>query len=152
MQVKLVEMTSEEFQNFISFEMEHYADEHIKSGNWKPEEAMDKAKAEFETLLPDGKDTENNHLYTIRNGDKEVGVIWLAQTSAEKGFIYSITIWEENQGKGFGRKAMEELETLARELGIKHLGLHVFAHNTIARDLYEKLGYKEKNIKMEKTL
>ena len=152
MTVKLAKMTSKEFQNYINFAIKHYADEHVKSGNWNPEEAIGKAEKEYETLLPEGKDTENNHLYTIRDGDREVGVVWLAQTSEEKGFIYSINIWEGNQGKGFGRKAMVEVETLARELGIKRLGLHVFAHNTIARDLYEKLGYTEKNIKMEKTL
>ncbi|MCP3027057.1 GNAT family N-acetyltransferase [Halobacillus sp. A5] len=152
MNVKLDHMNSEEFQEYLSFAIKHFAEEHIKSGNWKPEEAISKAAEEYERLLPEGQDTENNHLFTIRDGSKEVGMIWLSQISNEKGFIYSINIWKGNQGKGYGKKAMQEIEVLANDLGLKSIGLHVFAHNNIARDLYGKLGYIEKNIKMEKTL
>ncbi|WP_420851953.1 hypothetical protein [Paenibacillus allorhizoplanae] len=41
---------------------------------------------------------------------------------------------------------------MGREIGIKSIGLHVFAHNQIARGLYEKLGYEETSIVMAKEL
>jgi ribosomal protein S18 acetylase RimI-like enzyme len=47
---------------------------------------------------------------------------------------------------------MEEIERVGRNLGLKNIGLNVFAHNKIARGLYEKLGYKEKAIIMVKEL
>ncbi|UOQ94801.1 GNAT family N-acetyltransferase [Halobacillus shinanisalinarum] len=152
MTMRLDEMNSDEFQAFLSFAIKHFADEQIKCGNWKPEEGISKATEEYEKLLPEGKNTENNHLFTIRDENQEVGMIWLAKVTDEKGFIYSINIWEGNQGKGYGKKAMQEIEVLAKEFGLKNIGLHVFAHNQLARDLYEKLGYIEKNIKMEKSL
>lgn len=152
MAVRLDQMNSEEFQKYLSFAIKHFADEQIKSGNWEPEEAISKATQEYERLLPEGKDTDNNYLFTIRDGSKEVGMIWLAQIKNEKGFIYDIKIWEGNQGKGYGKKAMQEIEILAKKFGLKDIGLHVFAHNNKARGLYEKLGYIEKNIKMEKTI
>ncbi|WP_112180443.1 MULTISPECIES: N-acetyltransferase [Paraliobacillus] len=152
MTVRLDQMNSEEFKKYLSFAIKHFADEQIKSGNWEPKEAFSKATQEYERLLPEGKDTPKNHLFTIRDGSNEVGVIWLAQITNEKGFIYSINIWEGNQGKGYGEKAMQEIEILAKKIGLKDIGLHVFAHNNLARSLYEKLGYIEKNIKMEKTL
>ncbi|WP_101841837.1 N-acetyltransferase [Halobacillus sp. Marseille-P3879] len=152
MTVRLDRMNSEEFQKYLSFAIKHFAEEQIKSGNWKPEEAVSKATEEYEKLLPEGQDTENNHLFTVRDRSKEVGMIWFAQITNEKGFIYGINIWEGNQGKGYGKKAMQEIEILAKNLGLKSIGLHVFAHNNMARDLYEKVGYTEKNIKMEKTL
>lgn len=70
----------------------------------------------------------------------------------DKGSIYDITIWEEHRSKGYGKKAMQEIEAFAKDKGIKSIGLHVFGHNKKARDLYEKVGYRETNSKMEKTL
>lgn len=47
---------------------------------------------------------------------------------------------------------MKQIELKAKELRLKEIGLHVFGHNKAARGLYEKLGYVETNIKMEKSL
>ncbi|SET80116.1 Acetyltransferase (GNAT) family protein [Salinibacillus kushneri] len=81
-----------------------------------------------------------------------MGMIWLAQRSNEKGFICDVNIWEGNQGRGYGKQAMKELELVAKKLGLKSIGLHVFGHNQIARGLYEKLGYIETDILMEKKI
>ncbi|RCW64542.1 GNAT family N-acetyltransferase [Saliterribacillus persicus] len=152
MTVRLEEMSANEFQQYLSFAIKNFADEQIKSGNWEPHEAISNAKKEYEKLLPEGQNTENHNLFTIRYGDKEVGVIWIAERTDAKGFIYDINIWEESQCKGYGKKAMQEIEIFAKENGMNSIGLHVFGHNKVARYLYEKLGYRETNIKMEKTL
>lgn len=47
---------------------------------------------------------------------------------------------------------MKEVEIIAKEIGLKMIGLHVFGHNKVARGLYEQLGYAETHIKMEKSL
>src|SRR5699024_4883208 len=107
---------------------------------------------EHKKLLPDGEETENNYLFIIRDGEQEIGMIWLAHKTGEKGFIYDVNIWEGNQGKGYGKQAMKEVERVAKKIGLKKIGLHVFGHNKVERGLYEKLGYMEKKIKMEKTL
>ncbi len=152
MTVRLEGMSADEFQQYQSFAIKNFADEQIKSGNWEPHEAIRNAKKEYEKLLPEGQNTENHNLFMIRDGDREVGVLWIATRTDEKGFIYDINIWEENQGKGYGKKAMQEIEIFAKEIGMKSIGLHVFGPNKVARDLYEKLGYRETSIKMEKTL
>lgn len=41
---------------------------------------------------------------------------------------------------------------LATDLGLRYLGLHVFAHNRGALQLYEKLGYTVRSLNMLKTL
>jgi ribosomal protein S18 acetylase RimI-like enzyme len=79
-------------------------------------------------------------------------MIWLAQVSTEKGFIYDINIYEGNQGRGYGKKAMKEIEQVAKNLGLTNIGLHVFGHNKSARGLYEKSGYIETDIVMAKDL
>ncbi|GIO23287.1 GNAT family N-acetyltransferase [Oceanobacillus sp. J11TS1] len=126
MAVRLEKMNADEYQHYLSYTVKHYAEEQIKSGNWEKQEAISKATAEHEKLLPNGEKTENNYLFTIRDGQQEVGMIWLAQISAEKGFIYDINIWEGNRGKGYGKLAMEEIESAAKKIGLKKIGLHVF--------------------------
>ncbi|GGH60268.1 putative N-acetyltransferase YycN [Paenibacillus silvae] len=145
-------MNSTEFQEYLNSAIKSYAESNVQSGNWSEQESISKATEQYAQLLPDDEKTPNNKLFTIRFDGKEVGMIWLALKPNNKGFIYDIRIKEDYRGRGFGKKAMEDIEKAGRELGIKSIGLHVFAHNPIARSLYEKLGYKETSVVMEKKL
>lgn len=106
----------------------------------------------YKNLLPEDTNTANNYLFTIRNEELNIGMVWLAKKEEHKGFIYDINIWQAHQGKGYGKLAMKQVEVIAKEIGMKMIGLHVFGHNKEARSLYEQLGYVETNIKMEKSL
>ncbi|MRG85921.1 GNAT family N-acetyltransferase [Salinibacillus xinjiangensis] len=150
--VSLDKMNSSEFERYLRFAIKNYANEHVKAGNWNEQEAISNATEEFENLLPEREKTVNNELFIIRDGDKEVGMIWLAKRSNDKGFIYDINVWEGNQGHGYGKQAMKEIEKVAKNLNLKSIGLHVFGHNQVARGLYEKLGYLETDIIMEKKI
>ncbi|WP_404451977.1 GNAT family N-acetyltransferase [Virgibacillus necropolis] len=152
MTVILKTMNSDEFRQYLDYAIENFANEQIKSGNWKQEGANSKAAEEHKRLLPDGPNTDNNYLFTILDGDLKVGMVWLAKKDDNKGFIYDINIWKGNQGKGYGKQAMKQVEIIAKEIGLKMIGLHVFGYNKVARGLYEQLGYVETNIKMEKSL
>lgn len=152
MTVRLEKMNTDQFQKYLSYAIKNFAEEQIKSGNWEQPDAISKATDEYKKLLSDGEKTENNHLFVIRDGEQEIGMIWLAHKTGDKGFIYDINIWEGNQGKGYGKQAMKEVEVIAKKIELKKLELHVFGHNKVARGLYEKLGYIETNIKMAKTL
>lgn len=145
-------MDSSDFQRYVSFAVKNYAEEKVQSGNWDAAEAIQKATEEYDRLLPEGENTANNKLFTIQDGSEEVGIIWLAIRSADKGFIYDINIWESYQGRGYGKQAMLEIEKVGRSLGLKSIGLHVFGHNKVAHSLYKKLGYVETNINMEKRI
>ncbi|XXM70585.1 GNAT family N-acetyltransferase [Lysinibacillus sphaericus] len=151
--VILKKMNSAEFQKYLETAVSDYAKEKVSAGNWEEEESLKKAKEEFSNLLPAGENSENNYLFTILNEQNEQsGIIWLARQSPEKGFIYDIRIQDEQQGKGYGKQAMKEIEEKAKQLGMNKIGLHVFGHNKIARGLYEKIGYKTTNVVMEKEI
>ncbi|MFP7296846.1 GNAT family N-acetyltransferase [Neobacillus niacini] len=150
--IKLVLMNADEYQKYVSSAIKSYAKEKVLSGNWNQDESLSKAEEVYKRLLPKGEKTENNYLYTILNEDNSIGVIWLAQLSEEKGYIYDIKILEEYQGFGYGKEAMKQIEKVGQELGIKKIGLHVFGHNKAARALYEKLGYQTTNLSMEKEI
>jgi RimJ/RimL family protein N-acetyltransferase len=64
---------------------------------------------------------------------KEPGTAWLG-----------ITIGEASaRGKGIGKIAMEHLEEAAKNAGAKRFELGVFEFNSVALNLYKKIGYKE---------
>ncbi|MEG9296828.1 GNAT family N-acetyltransferase [Mangrovibacillus sp. Mu-81] len=148
----VIPMTSEEFSIFVEKSIISYASEKTRSGNWNEEEALDRAKADYERFLPQGEKTENNYLYSLYNENARVGSFWIAVMPNQTGYIYNIEIEEEFRGKGFGKSAMKEIEIKAKELGLNKIELHVFAHNTPARRLYETIGYEVTNVIMAKSI
>ena len=87
--------------------------------------------------------------------DIAVGIIWLRAEldgPVKSGYIFDVEIKEEFRGKGYGKQAMLLIEEKARELGIERMGLHVFAYNDVARNLYERIGYKVSSMNMLKDL
>ena len=153
--ITLQPMNQEEFKQYISYAIKDYAKDKIASGNWSENEAIDLSKKAFERLLPKDEKTENNHLFSIFHNNNLVGMIWISQkepTNSNEGFIYDFVIFEQYQGLGYGKKAMKEVEIIAKQLGMNKMVLHVFGHNKIARGLYEKMGYEITNITMAKTI
>ncbi|HRV76202.1 MAG: GNAT family N-acetyltransferase [Candidatus Nomurabacteria bacterium] len=53
---------------------------------------------------------------------------------------------DEMRSKGIGRKLIEEAEMICKSLGYKKVGLAVDTSNKRARELYERLGYKDAGI------
>ncbi|MEC3885553.1 GNAT family N-acetyltransferase [Halobacillus sp. HZG1] len=146
-------MSEEEFLNYNDFSIVAYAKEKVAAGNWTEDEALEKARTTHAELLPDGRDTENQFLYTILSEKGEnAGSLWICKQSSDKAFIYDIRISDEHQGQGHGKNAMRLAEEEARKIGVQKIGLHVFGHNTVARKLYESLSYKTTNVKMEKDI
>ncbi|MEA9358004.1 GNAT family N-acetyltransferase [Bacteriovorax sp. PP10] len=153
--ISLIKMTEDEFNVWCKRSIENYRDEHIKNGLTFAE-AQKRSDDDFGRLLPDGVNSVDQHVFTIKeNGSKWIGTLWFGVRGAadnRKAFIYDIILDDETRGKGYGKKAMQLLEDEVKKVGLRHIGLHVFGHNKIARSLYEKLGYETTNVNMEKTL
>ncbi len=95
-----------------------------------------------------------HHFFVLRSGTEVVGRVWIAvqSESPTEAYIFDVIVPEERRGEGWGREAMLRAETWARGKGISRLGLNVFGYNTVARRLYESLGYRETAIRMLKDL
>jgi ribosomal protein S18 acetylase RimI-like enzyme len=155
-EISLEPMTQAEFDAWLPRSIREYAQEHVVDGRWSEEEAVDKSRAEHETLLPRGLATPDHHLWTItRSSDrKAVGLLWvhMMQTPKPHAFVYSIEVYPEFRRRGYAEAAMKKLEEVARGMGAGSIRLHVFGHNAAARPLYVKLGYEPTNIVMAKSL
>jgi ribosomal protein S18 acetylase RimI-like enzyme len=155
--ISLIPMSQPAFEAYRDNAIREYAQEHVRAGNWKPDEALARSAAEFNQLLPAGVNSPQQHLYSIydQNSGSVVGMLWFAEKRGEgepHAWIYDFVIQPEFRGKGYGAEAMRALEDEVRAVGLNKVSLHVFGHNQIARNLYEKAGYAITNILMSKSL
>ncbi|WP_181350856.1 GNAT family N-acetyltransferase [Thalassobacillus sp. CUG 92003] len=145
-------MTDADFQQYREYAVKNYADEHVKAGNWQDDEAPRLADEQFHSLLPDGVHTKQHHLFKLHDEKEgDVGILWLNIT-LQDAFIYDIEVEEVHRGKGFGKGAIQAVDSFCRANNVKQVRLHVFAHNQHAISLYEQMGYKMTDHMMAKRL
>ena len=155
--IRLVPMSESELPLFLDKAIPSYAAENVRAGYWSETDALEKSRKEFDNLLPEGVKSKGQYLFQVEDAEtkERVGIIWLnARTDIPRpsGFIYDIEMDEKFRGKGYGKQTMLAIEEKARELGLKSIGLHVFAHNAVAKGLYEKIGYQVRSLNMVKEL
>ena len=153
--ISLVKMTTEDFSAFLEKLIPAYAAEKVTSGNWIASEALERSRLEFEHILPQGIDTPQNFVGKLLDETQvPIGYLWYArrEEDPEAAFIFDFEIYEPFRRRGYASEALQLLEERARQEGIKRLVLHVFGHNTAARELYRKLGYIETNLYLRKDL
>lgn len=156
--VKFIAIDEADFQAWKTMAISDYFADRVRAGNDSPD-SPHRSRFEFESLLPYGRLTKDNYIYSVvdeDDDDRKVGIVWYAVEGHnfpnDTMFLYDIWIEESMRGKGYGRAALLLLEERARVLGKKRIALHVFAHNERARRLYDELGYKPTNIMMTKDL
>lgn len=155
--ITLCPMTQPELESYLEHAINEYAKDHVRAGNWEPEGAVERSRAEFAKLLPQGVQTPKQYLFSIHESeaDRNIGILWFADRSESPepaAFIYDFEIQEEFRGRGYGAQALGALEAKVRAAGLNKLSLHVFGHNRVARSLYQKMGYEETNVLMSKDL
>jgi ribosomal protein S18 acetylase RimI-like enzyme len=155
--VRLQPMNAQDYQQFLDYAIANYAEEKVRAGNYSEEDAFLLAEREYQELLPQGKDTEGNYLLSILDDQlgKKVGFVWLAlqQTGVLRYLtVVNILIYAEFRRQGYASRTFQQIEEMARALGLKRVTLQVFGHNAEARALYTRLGYDETNVYMAKGL
>lgn len=134
-----------------------YAEDNVEAGRWPPAGAIERSRADFANLLPRGLATPDNFLFEILVGpDGPVaGFVWLAierLAGSTTGFVYDLLIHPEYRRQGHAAWALVALEAVAKAQGASSVGLHVFAFNTGARALYDRLGYRVASLNLRKPL
>jgi ribosomal protein S18 acetylase RimI-like enzyme len=133
-----------------------YAKDKVESGAWSEAESLEKSRAELEALLPEGKDTKDNFLFSILAEDGvPVGMLWFSvkeRAGDRIAYVYNIEVAAMHRRKGHAQRALQALELETKRLGLAGIALHVFGHNTTAQALYAKLGYVPTNISMFKAV
>ena len=153
----LIPIEQDDFEAFLEHEIVEYTQDKVKSGNWLAEEALEKSRAEFMSLLPDGTQTKDQFVFNILDEQthQKLGVLWVQVKMDEphrRAFICDFVIESQFRGQGFGKQALQAMDKKLGEMNVESVSLHVFAHNTTAIALYEKMGYVVTNLYMCKKL
>ena len=124
--VKLIKENNDFFREWIIEEWKHHntVDDVYQLRIIKPEEL---------------KFDKNEEYYKIMNDNEMVGFTGIKNYDKEL-YLYRFFIDEKNRNKGIGTIALNKIIDMAREQN-KDMTLEVIGDN-IARDLYERLGFK----------
>jgi len=131
-----------------------YADEIVGAG-FTPEEAKQNIERNKKSLFENDIPNDSQRIFDVLDDDVAIGSLWLAKReegNSGEWFIYDIVIDPEHRGKGLGRSTMQAAEEYVRSEGGTRLALNVFGPNTVARKLYESMGYSVLAIGMKKEL
>jgi ribosomal protein S18 acetylase RimI-like enzyme len=149
-------MRPDEFPNFEAESKRGFARDMSQNGGVDPDTARTKAERDFARLLPDGLGSTGQFLFIIEDERGAAkGALWFAEEERNGrrcAFLYDIRVDEASRGQGIGRLAMQLLEREVRARGLDSLELNVFGGNTVARSLYQSLGYTETFVGMRKEL
>ncbi len=85
------------------------------------------------------------YLFLIRVQGREAGFIVLVEKEKELE-IDSLGVLEEYQKRGLAREMLERAERMAAEMGKDFLILGVSSINTVAVNLYTRMGFETKNV------
>lgn len=150
-------MRAQAFEAFAEASVATYADDNIRAGRWPSEVALERARNEFNRLLPQGLETPDHFIFEIEDEayPRPVGFLWFAiveNNGGRWGYIYHVRIHPEFRGRGHARAALAHIERFALDKGVTTMGLHVFSFNTGAQALYRSIGYGITGMNMLKPL
>jgi hypothetical protein len=89
-------ITEDEYSAWLETVIPEYAVDKVTSGEWSEESALELSRHDYEELLPGGRNTANNYLYTVLNSaGLPVGTLWFAAQDRGKqrvAYVYDVTI------------------------------------------------------------
>ncbi|CAN0628053.1 GCN5-related N-acetyltransferase [Burkholderia multivorans] len=139
-------MTASEFHAYRVRAIAGYARDLVASGQNEAADASVRARACFDTLLPDGLMTTGQTLLSLVDdaSGETLGDLWYAIVTEGPNralFVYDLEIVPSRRRQGWASRALDALDAEARRHGIAEIGLSVFNHNTAARALYRARGF-----------
>ncbi len=146
MRVHLRDMDTGEFSRFREFSIEEYARDLMARQHISGQEARRQARAEFDSELPLGLETQDQHLVMILDvqSGQSVGWLWYLYEETDgirQVFLNDLLIEESERQKGYASAALTEMERNAIRDGCAECVLHVFHDHTDAIRLYQQCGY-----------
>jgi ribosomal protein S18 acetylase RimI-like enzyme len=154
MAVTLQPMAPEDIAPWLEQSKADHIADRVDTGE-DPETARHSTNAMSETLFPGGMPAEGQFVFLVTEDAIPVGSVWLGagrDSPPNVWFLWSIEIDVAARGHGFGRQAVRLAEDFARKRGATRLELNVFGNNSVARGVYEALGYRISTVQMSKVL
>ena len=147
--VRLVPASPGEYEDFVREQIREFAEQKIRAGHWRTEDAPELSRHAVESFLPKGGPSETHRVYrAVDESDRGVGWIWVGPPPVRllnlptRRWLYQITVDAPLRGKGYGRAMLAATEEVVSGEGARELYLNVFRWNSVARALYDSAGYE----------
>ncbi|WP_327254839.1 GNAT family N-acetyltransferase [Streptomyces sp. NBC_01244] len=135
-------LTQEEYPGWYAGEVAAYVADIVRAGALTPEQARAKSDEDFARYLPQGYRTPGHAFYAMEADGQVIGTGWVNHGHLPGvTFGFSLEVYEEHRGKGFGRAAMSVGEWAVRQGGDEALMFNVFGGNEVAMSLYDRTGF-----------
>nr|WSX53658.1 GNAT family N-acetyltransferase [Streptomyces sp. NBC_00974] len=135
-------LTEEEYPGWYAGEEAGYIADIVRAGGFTPEQAKAKSDQDFARHLPQGFLTPGHAFYAMEAEGQVIGAGWVNHGYLPGvTFGFSLEVYEEHRGKGYGRAAMAVGEWATRQGGDEVMMFNVFGGNDVAMGLYESAGY-----------
>jgi ribosomal protein S18 acetylase RimI-like enzyme len=149
-------MNRSEFDEWLPWHIAQYAEKIAASGAIPMAAAWEKARRDNERFFSAGFETRGQHVFRVLAGQVPVGWLWLGVPGPDPdplmAWVFQVEVAPEYRGRGYGKAAMLLAEDEARARGMMSLGLNVHGQNTVARSLYDSLGYEPMSLQLKKAL
>ncbi|MFD9338959.1 GNAT family N-acetyltransferase [Streptomyces sp. NPDC060028] len=135
-------LTEEEYPGWYAGEEAAYIADIVRAGALTAEQAKAKSDEDFARHLPQGYLTPGHAFYALEADGQVVGTGWV-----NHGFLpgvtfgFSLEVYKEHRGKGYGRAAMAVGEWATRQGGDEAMMFNVFGGNEVAMSLYDSTGF-----------
>jgi len=104
---------------------------------------VDYMLARYQTKQAVKEQVASGVLYFLMEEDHAfIGYI-AVQPRGEELFLSKIYVRSSRRARGYGKKAVQFVETLARERGLRKIVLTVNKNNTVAIKAYDKIGFRK---------
>ncbi|WP_406739044.1 GNAT family N-acetyltransferase [Streptomyces sp. NBC_00853] len=135
-------LTEEEYPAWYAAEEAAYISDIVRAGTLTPEQAKAKSDQDFARYLPQGYQSPGHAFYVMEADGRAVGTGWV-----NHGFLpgvtfgFSLEVYEEQRGKGYGRAAMAVGQWATRQGCDEAMMFNVFGGNDVAMSLYDNTGF-----------
>ncbi|MGI0149713.1 MAG: GNAT family N-acetyltransferase [Thermoplasmata archaeon] len=147
--VSLVPFSTLEYGEFVRAQILEFADQKVRAGQWRPEDAESLSRHVVEGFLPSAGPMPGHRVSKAVDGQgSRVGWVWVGPppvkglTVPHQRWLYQITVELAFRNRGIGRAMLDALERALLEEGVQELILNVFRWNVAARSLYDSAGYE----------
>ncbi|GLZ88619.1 hypothetical protein Pres01_46700 [Metapseudomonas resinovorans] len=155
--LEIERMTSSVFSTYKDIAIKMHAIEQSEVQDQPIDSSEASAMSTFNRLLPDGENTKDHFLYSIRaHTTKSIaGYIWIHHqetTIGMEAYLYDLLILDKYRRMGIGKKSLDHILESLKLAGFRRVVLHAFSRNQAAINLYRNLGFRESSIYMAKNL
>ncbi|MBF4691935.1 GNAT family N-acetyltransferase [Fusibacter ferrireducens] len=93
---------------------------------------------------------DHQHFLVCFDGDEAIGYIWFEEiikignafsNPSHYLYIQHVSVNENMRGKGVSKLLFDEVLKFANSKSIKRIGLDYWSKNTVAKQIYKKLGF-----------